>query len=157
MRTIALTAAGLAALATAGWAETYNVAGTGHGKSMSVPMPISEDLVVVHANTMYEGFEGEDPNSPLAGVKGPCFGSVMIDKGAVSGEGLCHYTDADGDMVLMTWTATGMAEGGRTTGDWEVTGGTGKWDGASGGGTFNAGTDAMEKYTNMVTGEVTLK
>ncbi len=154
--TITLSPPPLPALDTAGWAETYNANGTGHGKSMSTPMPLSEDLIVVQAHTMYDGFDSENPDNPLASVTGPCFGDIMIDKGAVSGDGLCHYTDAGGDTVVMKWTASGMTAEGRTTGDWMVMGGTGKWMGASGGGTFDAGTDAMDKYTNMVTGEVTL-
>ncbi len=43
---------------------------------------------------------------------------------------------------------------GFTTGEWTIEGGIGKWDGASGGGTFVAGTDAEGVYSNTVTGEM---
>lgn len=152
----ACAATALVALATQTGAETYNVDGTGTGTAMTEAMPVHDGLVVIKANTMYDGFEGDNPDNPLASVTGPCFGDVLIDMGQVSGDGLCHYTDADGDQVVIRWVATGLTADGRTTGDWSVLGGSGKWMEASGGGTFNAGSDAAGAYSNMVTGEVTL-
>ncbi|MGP6086905.1 hypothetical protein [Antarctobacter jejuensis] len=145
-------AAGFVLFATPTLSETIDAAGTGHGKSTATPVPVSEGLVMVHATSMYDRFETEDPNNPFASAKGPCFGSILIDKGAVSGEGLCHYTDGDGDVAAIKWMAKGMSAEGRTQGDWMVLGGTGKWATTSGGGTFDAGGDP---YTNNVTGEMT--
>ncbi len=144
-------AATIVLFATPALSETINAASTGHGTSTSTAMPVSEGLVMVHAVSTYDRFDTEDPNSPFATAKGPCFGSILIDKGAVSGDGLCHYTDGDGDLVAMKWMAKGMSAEGRTLGEWMILGGTGKWDGASGGGDFDAGGDP---YTNNVTGEM---
>lgn len=136
-------------------AETITVNGTGTGTSMSEPMPVSEGVVALKIEAMYDGFDSDDPDTPLSGLKGPCFGAGLIDQGKVSGEGLCRYTDADDEVVLMKWIATGMSAEGRTTGDWEIMGGTGKWASASGGGTFDGGT-TTGSYTNNITGEITM-
>jgi hypothetical protein len=148
-----LTAAALTAAATSGWAGTMDASGTGHGSSMATPMPVAEGVVMINAQTMYERFDGA---GPLSTAKGPCFGTVLINKGAVSGQGLCHYTVEGGDVAMIEWVAGGVTPDGRTTGTWTVLGGSGAWDGATGGGTFNAGTDAAGAYTNTVTGEITM-
>ncbi len=137
-------------------AETYSANGKGMGTTSAEQMPVSEDLIVVHSMTSYDGFEVDDADNPLASLTGPCFGAVLIDAGAVSGGGNCHYTDADGDKVVMAWTATGMSETGRTMGEWSVVGGTGKWESAEGGGTFDAGDDAQGDYSNQIMGEITM-
>lgn len=135
--------------------ETVNVSGTGYGEVMSTAMPVSEGTVVVHANTRYDRFEGENPDSPFNTATGPCFGAVLVDQGAVSGEGLCNYTDGDGDIAVIKWMATGMSAEGRTMGDWMVHGGTGKWASITGGGTFDSGGEGTE-YNNNITGEITM-
>ena len=135
-------------------AEMINASGVGMGEGQNKVMPLSEGLVVVEAHSTYTGFETEDPNNPLSGATGPCFGSMIIKAGQVSGGGNCHYTDADGDQVVMGWKAMGMTAEGFTTGEWTIEGGIGKWDGARGGGTFVAGTDANGVYSNTVTGEM---
>ncbi|MBV7396063.1 hypothetical protein [Mameliella sediminis] len=132
--------------------ETIDATGIGHGTSTATPMPVSEGLVVVHATSMYDRFETESPDNPFASASGPCFGAILIDKGAVSGDGLCRYTDGDGDVAVIKWIATGLSAEGRTQGDWMVMGGTGKWASITGGGTFDAG---GESYTNKVSGELT--
>lgn len=148
-------AAAFVLLASPVLSETVSANGTGYGKTTATPMPLSETLVMVHATSMYDRFETEDPNNPFASATGPCFGAILIDKGAVSGEGLCHYTDGDGDMAAVTWVANGMSAEGRTQGEWSVLGGTGKWASITGGGTFDAGGDGAA-YTNIITGEVTM-
>ena len=119
-------------------------------------MPLAEGLVVIHAATDYTGFEMANPGNPMASAAGPCFGSVVINGGRVTGGGHCAYTDADGDGWVAEWTADGVSEDGRTQGDWQIVAGTGKWQGATGGGRFDAGTDAAGTYTNNVTGSVTM-
>lgn len=151
LRAIAGLAAGV--IATGALAETITVEGTGMGRSMSDVMQMGEDLTVVHTQSDYTGYETGNPESPFASLAGPCFGTTLIDAGEVSGDGYCSYTDADGDMVLMQWQAMGLTEEGRTTGEWSVRAGTGKWADASGGGSFDAGGEG-EDYTNKVTGEV---
>jgi len=158
MKTIMTTvaAAAIAGLAAGAGADTFDATGTGQGTSNSEPMPLADALVVVHAVSEYTGFEMANPGSPMASATGPCFGSVVINAGRVTGGGHCAYTDGDGDSWVAQWTADGMSEDGRTQGDWQIVGGTGKWQGASGGGRFDAGTDAAGTYTNNVTGSITM-
>lgn len=135
--------------------ETMSITGMGHGTASSTPMPVSDSLIMVDVGSTYEGFETDDPMNPFASAAGPCFGSLLIDKGAVSGEGLCRYTDGDDEVAVVKWTATGMSAEGRTQGDWEILGGTGKWASMTGSGSFDAGGDG-DAYTNNITGEVTM-
>ena len=136
-------------------AAAFDAKGTGTGTSMNEAVPIHDGLVLVKVSSMYDGFETDIADNALATAKGPCFGTMIIDKGAVSGGGACNYTDADGEAIVISWTPSGFNDEGRTLGTWEVIGGTGKWTDASGGGDFNAGGEG-DDYTNMVTGEVNL-
>ena len=145
----------LAALILPVSAAAFDAKGTGTGTSMNEAIPIHDGLVVVKVSSNYDGFETSAADNALATAKGPCFGTMIIDKGAVSGGGACNYTDDDDDAIVMRWTPTGFNDEGRTLGTWELIGGTGKWMGASGNGEFNAGGDG-DAYTNMVTGEVTM-
>lgn len=156
MKRFLIAAATCAGLGGAAAAEDYSVEGTGVGSQMNEVMPVTESLVLVKAATEYTGFETSSADNPLANLKGTCFGSMIIDEGAISGGGNCHYTDADGDVAIMSWTAEKLGPDGRTMGSWEVAGGTGKWAEASGGGAFNAGEDDAGTYTNEVTGELTM-
>ncbi|WP_323766594.1 hypothetical protein [Antarctobacter sp.] len=142
-------------VSTPTFAETVNVSGVGHGSTTSTAMPASESLIVVHATSTYERFESDNANSPFASASGPCFGAILINKGAVSGEGLCRYTDADEEVAVVKWMAKGLSAEGRTQGEWMVLGGTGKWASITGGGTFDAGGEG-DAYTNKITGEVTM-
>jgi hypothetical protein len=75
---------------------------------------------------------GED-GGPLAGLKGPCFGSARLAAGRISGDGYCAYTDADNNTFLVRWW---MEDAAMPMGAWAAAGGTGKWAKATGGGTF---------------------
>ena len=137
-------------------ADTLDAAGTGYGKSNNIIMPVSEALMIIQASTDYERFNTAEGN-PMAGFSGPCFGSIMVNSGAVTGGGSCYYTDADGEVAIIRWNADGMSPDGRTQGSWSVIGGSGKWLGASGGGRFDAGENEATGYTNNVTGEIRLR
>ncbi|MBJ3762736.1 hypothetical protein ILP92_08265 [Maribius pontilimi] len=145
-------AAGLLAAAPLAAME---VTGTGHGTSDNQPMPLTEDIVAVQVASTYERFDSDDPDNPLVGLSGPCWGSMLMNAGAVSGSGLCRYSDEDGGEAVLSWTAEAV-ENGRTQGSWEVVGGTGSWEGVTGGGSFDAGTDDAGAYTNNVIGELTM-
>lgn len=145
----------LVALAAPAVAAPVDVSSIGQGTASSSPMPVSDDLVVIHASTLYSGFEG-NPDNPMASFQGPCFGAVLVKAGEVSGGGNCHYTDGDGEIAVIAWTADGIRAEGRTQGTWEIAGGSGKWAAATGGGRFDAGTDEQGTYTNNVTGELTM-
>ncbi len=152
----ALLAAAPLAMPDAARAATWDVTGTGHGTSMNETTQVGDSMVVVHASTQYERFEMEEPESPLARLTGPCFGAMLVRDGQPKGSGTCHYTDTDGGAVVMEWTAEAISDEGRTTGSWEIAGGTGAWAEASGAGTFDAGTDAGGAYTNRITGQISL-
>ncbi|MEX0349984.1 MAG: hypothetical protein AB3N15_11225 [Paracoccaceae bacterium] len=138
------------------WAGSYDAHGTGIAVSKSITTKVSEALIVVDVHTDYEKFDAVDSQNPLATVEGPCFGSIMIKAGQVSGGGVCNYTDQDGDMAIISWVPQGIGRDGLTIGIWSVEGGTGKWDRASGGGAFRAGTREDDTYRNDVTGAITL-
>jgi hypothetical protein len=61
-----------------------------------------------------------------------CFGLVSTFDEPGSGDGYCELLDADGDRVVVHWTAT---EPGR--GEWRFVGGTGKFDGIGGEGSYD--------------------
>jgi hypothetical protein len=148
-------AACFAVCGTSVFAGSIDATGVGKGSVQNEVIPVSEGLVVVHSNTTYEGFDGVGADNPLADATGKCWGSIMIKAGAVSGGGLCNYTDGDGDTAIMGWSPEGVTQDGRTTGSWSVEGGTGKWAAATGGGAFDSGmTDGV--YSNKITGEFIL-
>ena len=67
-----------------------------------------------------------------------CPGTNDIVGGVVAaGGGYCTMTDADGDRVFSSWTAKGT-EPGRVSGEFRFTGGTGKYRGITGSGTFES-------------------
>jgi hypothetical protein len=70
---------------------------------------------------------------PLAGLKGPCFGTARMSGGMISGEGYCAYTDDGGDTFFVRWW---MENAAAPNGAWVAAGGTGKWATATGGGVF---------------------
>mgnify|MGYP006293289455 FL=1 len=120
--------------------------GMGKGMSKNTPHALGEAHILVQMHTEYEDFTFEAEGHPMTGMSGPCFGAIEIKAGAVSGGGKCLYTDAEGEMVTMDWTAGAMDPSGAMTGTWAVSGGTGKWMAASGEGTFSS-------MTNQETGE----
>ena len=136
-------------------AAAFDAKGTGTGTSMNEAVSMHEGLVLVKVSSIYDGFETDMANNVLATAKGPCFGTMNIDEGAVSGGRACNYTDAEGEAMVISWTPSGISDEGRTIGTREVIGGTGKWPDASGGHDFDAGGEGAD-YTNMVTGEVNL-
>ena len=138
-------------------AETFSGGAIGSGTSMNEPMPIADGHMVMRTSGSYEMFEVE-AGHPLEGASGPCFGAVEVMGASVSGGGNCVFSTASGDKAVMTWVATGLGADGALTGDWSVSGGSGAWDGASGGGTFSSLTDPNTgKFVNTITGDITLK
>lgn len=143
MRTITLVAAAvLGSGALAG--ESFDVGATTVGTSTSTYVPFGETHVFIDMKTAYTM---PDNGSPIAGMTGDCFGymEVAIGKGA-TGSGTCVWSDADGDTWVGPWQINGMSPERASQGTWIVAGGTGKFVGASGGGTFTA-------LTNPQTGE----
>jgi hypothetical protein len=152
-------AVGLVTLGQALGAETkISVEGVGYADDKSVAYEMAKDHVVVLNMAEYYDFKGEDAKNPLNGAKGPCFGKVEVESGKVSGDGYCIWTDRDDQRLVISWTATGIDDSGRSLGDWSLRGGSGKWESAVGGGTYMATSDEnTKKETNLITGAVTFK
>lgn len=143
--------------ATPAFADAMEISGTGHGMSDSTVHIVSEGHMLVALNTTYSSFGFDDPDNPMNGMSGPCFGAMEMKGGTVSGGGLCHYTDAGGDVVSTRWVPERIGEDGAVIGVWSISGGTGPWAAASGGGSFSSLTDRETgDNTNTVTGSVTL-
>ena len=77
----------------------------------------------------------DDPASPLSLASMTCSGtSVTRAEATVRGAGTCDSVDADGDLAFYWWRYDDKS-GGR----WGFLGGTGKWSGVEGGGTYAPG------------------
>jgi hypothetical protein len=63
-----------------------------------------------------------------------CPGVNDINKGTANAHGYCTVTDKEGDRVSSTWKCQGPFP--RCDGEWQFTGGTGKYAGIRGAGTF---------------------
>ena len=137
------------------FAETFSSGVAGTGTSSNEHIPIAEGHIAIRTSTSYEMFEVE-AGHPLEGASGPCFGALEIKGAEVSGGGNCVYDTASGDKAVMVWKATGMGADGALIGDWSVSGGSGAWTGASGGGTFSSLTAPdTGKFINTITGDIT--
>jgi hypothetical protein len=68
-----------------------------------------------------------------------CFGLNDIVKGAANAHGSCTATDADGDKAFVVWKCRSPQPAARCEGDFQWTGGTGKYTGLKGANTFNGG------------------
>ncbi len=148
--TTLLATVGLVAMSVSAGAET---ASTGHGVVESEYVPIAENLLLINARVVYTDITSEDMSNPLLHATGVCTGAILVNAGAISGGGYCHYTDAASEQAVISWAADGMNAEGRTLGAWSVVGGTGPWASTTGGGRFDAGTDAQGAYTNNISGD----
>lgn len=73
----------------------------------------------------------DDPANPINLSAQDCGGSIVVgaDGAPVNGAGHCETTDKDGDVWWLSW---GDYDGNSNT--WTILGGTGKYDGMTGGG-----------------------
>jgi len=77
--------------------------------------------------------QSKDPSDPFHGFTQRCVGTVANVEGKLSANGWCRSVDPKtGDWTLVDWT--GSDKPGHGT--WSFRYGTGKWKGASGGGTY---------------------
>ena len=117
---------------------------------------ISEGHMIIHTNNAYEAATMSDPNNPMAGMSGPCFGSVEVKGTSASGTGNCVFR-AGRNAMTVQWTATGFAASGALIGHWSITGGAGDLANATGGGTFYSLTDqAAGTFENTLKGAMSL-
>ncbi|MCG7518812.1 hypothetical protein [Ruegeria sp. Ofav3-42] len=153
----AVTIFGIASSTASANAETYDAAGKGMGVNSNKVIEISDGHAVVNTQTGYDSFEVA-AGHPLEGASGACFGALLINGAGVSGTGNCVFETASGEKAVMTWTATGFGADGALTGDWTVSGGSGGWASATGGGTFSSLTDPdTKKFVNTITGNITVE
>lgn len=159
MTRLCLTAALLCAFsAGTGMAgTTWEQPGKGTGISTSTVNQISEGHMVMQISSSYENVEMEEADHPMNGAAGPCFGAVEVASDGVEGGGICAFVDSAGEKVVLHWQAEGMDQSGALTGNWTLSGGTGHWAEAQGGGTFSSLTDPESgKFVNTITSSVTM-
>ena len=119
-------------------AATTALAGevSGQGKNMFVP-EVQETFELADGTTasriVWAGFMStEDPDSPLHLASMTCSGvAVTRDDSPVRSAGSCDAIDADGDVAFYWWRHDEQSGG-----KWGFLGGTGKWTGVEGGGTY---------------------
>jgi len=99
----------------------------------SEEMPLGDGRVLMRVVQSGMVF-ADDPASPLDRTATTCTGSTVMDATgrATVVSGHCDGVDADGDV----WTI--WYGGDEDGGDWGYMGGTGKFEGIEGGGTFSA-------------------
>ena len=99
----------------------------------SEEMPLSDGQVLMRVVQSGMVF-ADDSSSPIDRTATTCTGSTVMDATgrATVVSGHCDGVDADGDV----WTA--WYGGDEDGGDWGYMGGTGKFEGIEGGGTFSA-------------------
>jgi hypothetical protein len=68
-----------------------------------------------------------------------CPAVAVVDKGVASNQGHCIATDRDGDKAFIVWQCRSPQPGARCEGDFQWTGGTGKYTGLRGKNVFNSG------------------
>ncbi|MHA3980401.1 hypothetical protein ACW9UR_22240 [Halovulum sp. GXIMD14794] len=156
MKPAALCAIGCLVAAPA-FAESWTVNAVGQADDMSTMHQVAEGHMIMQTHSVYTAMVDADPSNPLHGATGPCFGAMEIKPPEIAGDGRCVYTSADGDMISIGWQVTGMTESGGSTGTWTLMGGSGRFEGSSGGGEFEVTNDMEAKTeTNKVSGEITL-
>lgn len=99
----------------------------------------------------------EDPAIPFRGLHGVCFGMTELKADlVVGGGGFCTYEDADGDRYTSSWVPKDSARGAGSSGEWTAIGGTGKFEGVTGGGVYRIGRIAGDLRTRQLSGVLTL-
>jgi hypothetical protein len=141
-RYLTISLAVLALLAPASIASAGEA--SGHNLVVSDPPAITE----LPNGTVYTAIRSRqvctttDPGHPLNRASGDCAGGCVADaEGNETCMGSCTWVDMDGDLAFFNWT-------GKTDGNWWLKGGTGKYAGGSGEGTWV--TDAV--YAGEITG-----
>ena len=87
-----------------------------------------------------------DTSDPTHKATVQCPGLWHVEGGEGKSQGVCILKDAAGDKIFFTWAGTGSFP--VTGGPFHVTSGTGKFTGATGGGTFMGMTVAMDDQGN---------
>lgn len=130
----------LTALSCSALAERVSFDGTQYYSINPAVHQFKSGSVIVHwqGNAL---MAMKDPNSIFQNLRLECAGVIDIRKeGTWKGEGYCDHIDRDGDIWVGHW----WVDQSMPAGKFEVIGGTGKYLGATGGGTA--------KYTELKAG-----
>jgi len=131
MRTLLpVAAAALTLFAGHALAESYATSGTTYFAQTAEPfaLPTGEKVVQFTWSGLHMA---DNPAYPSDGAAQDCAGTLWIAAdGGTTVRGACTLTDKDGDVEALTF------EGTRETGAFTVTGGTGKYQGATGSGSY---------------------
>jgi hypothetical protein len=142
---------GMPSLVVAG--QTYDTSTIATGTQRTEVHAISDGHIVLHTISDYEKFEAADDTNPVHAVSGLCFGAIEIIGSLASGGGNCVFKDAGGDQISSAWKIDGFGAEGALVGTYVYTGGSGKFDGLRGGGSFSSVTEqATGKFLNTITG-----
>jgi hypothetical protein len=114
--------------------QAEKMTGSGHNANQNVStqvtkLPDGRSLMAIHDASI---IMGNNQGNPFHLTTLDCYSTYIAaaDGNSGNGNGYCHGVDKDGDVW---WITFGGDFGGGT---WAFTGGTGKFDGISGGGTF---------------------
>ncbi len=123
---------GLAAAVDAAEETTIEAFATWRGEGTLVPMGSNPAVLVA---TLEGDVYIQTDQGPLrAGtIICPATADVSLDDGAQTARGRCAWTANDGDQVFADWTCEGRHLIG-CKGDFTLTGGTGRYEGVTGGG-----------------------
>ncbi|NKB53533.1 MAG: hypothetical protein GKR97_15155 [Rhizobiaceae bacterium] len=154
MKKLLLASAVLAvAMVSANASETFNIGGVGKGTNQTMMEIVGDGHMLLNTVSTYESFESADTSNPFENMNGKCWGAIEIKVPSASGHGNCVFTDTSGDKHYNMWTAKGLSKDGALVGTWALIGGTGKYENASGGGTFHSMTDRKAgTFVNTVSG-----
>jgi hypothetical protein len=134
---VSLAISGLPGTGTAQAETKSDLAAVSVGSNQSIHHQLSDSHIYVTGINIHEKITTSDPDNPLNGAAGTCSGVLEFIDGKMDASGYCRFKDTSGDIHIGQWTGREMTEDGVFKGDFTVLGGTGKWDGATGGGTFS--------------------
>lgn len=130
-------------MVTAGPVIGAEMAKEGSGESVSAfsgtfkALPMAKERVQMN----YESFgvvSEAVPESPIYNTTMHCLGSLHAVRGFYENDsGFCTYTRPDGDIIFLTYSASGQMGGRGGKGTYTIVGGTGKCAGIQGGGEFD--------------------
>lgn len=113
-------------------AETYELEGASTWIPVSVDVMTLDDGRTVTRQVLKGTAINNDPDTPLSNASQDCMFTTVTtaDGSSFSSGGSCDGVDADGDVYWAIGTATEKG------GTWKYIGGTGKFEGLEGGGTY---------------------
>ena len=111
-----------------------------------------EKLMILsrYAGIMY--IENEQGSLDTAIMLCPGVETVHVKPEKVEGRGHCIISDGKDNLVFSDWTCSGTLDG--CQGDFKITGGTGEFEGISGGGKMQVRTALVETALDLSSGSV---